>query len=181
MNSKQPGFCIQVCKLGRYGAAFDLAGTHCAYTYSDQPDNAGAMKLGRAAATSAVKSLKSTGDGIDMGLNLLQALQDEGFGVFHIDGNASLPASGQPVFAIPDMDDHLLAILGRPNFHCSPIAAVLRLGGAEIKRKSEHEQAAVLHWMLTLYLRHGAGWWDVANAEIHRICDEHPAKPEAGA
>lgn len=82
------------------------------------------------------------------------------------------------VFAIPDMDEHLLQILGRPNFWCSNIAQVLRLGGAEINRKAEHEQAVVIHWMLTLYLAHGAAWWDVATQEIKRIQSEHLAKGE---
>lgn len=92
------------------------------------------------------------------------------------------PASEQQqaVFAIPDMDEHLLEILGRPNFRCSHIAQVLRLGGAEIKRKSEHEQAAVIHWMLTLYLAHGAAWWEVATDEIKRIQSEQPAAPRQG-
>lgn len=75
----------------------------------------------------------------------------------------------QAVFAIPDMDEHLLQILGRPNFWCSPIASVLRHGGAEIRRKAEDEQAVVIHWLLTLYLQHGAEWWEVATAEIERV------------
>ncbi|BBP82419.1 hypothetical protein PHLH8_20610 [Pseudomonas sp. Pc102] len=92
------------------------------------------------------------------------------------------PASEQQqaVFAIPDMDEHLLQILGRPNFRCSHIAQVLRLGGTEINRKSENEQAAVIHWMLTLYLAHGAAWWEVAAEEIKRIQSEQPAAPSQG-
>ena len=70
---------VQVCKLGRYGAAFDPASTHYAYTYADQPDNVGAMKLGRAAMT-----FKPGGDEIDAGLSLLDRLSREGFGVFQI-------------------------------------------------------------------------------------------------
>jgi hypothetical protein len=70
---------VQVCKLGRYGAAFDPASTHYAYTYADQPDNVGAMKLGRAAL-----AVKPGGDEIDAGLSLLDRLSREGFGVFQI-------------------------------------------------------------------------------------------------
>lgn len=83
----------------------------------------------------------------------------------------STPSSEQQqaIFAIPDMDEHLLQILGRPNFWCSPIASVLRHGGAEIRRKAEDEQAVVIHWLLTLYLKHGAKWWEVATAEIERV------------
>lgn len=90
------------------------------------------------------------------------------------------PASEQQraVFAIPDMDEHLLQILGRPNFRCAHIAQVLRLDGAEIRRKAEDEQAVVIHWMLTLYLAHGAKWWEVATEEVKRIQSEHMAKGE---
>lgn len=90
------------------------------------------------------------------------------------------PEQQRAVFAIPDMDEHLLQILGRPNFRCGHIAQVLRLGGAEINPKAEHEQAAVVHWMLTLYLAHGAKWWEVATEEIKRIQSEHPAEPSLG-
>ncbi|WP_165669757.1 hypothetical protein [Metapseudomonas otitidis] len=85
------GYRIQVCKLGRFGAAYDPTGTHYAYTYTDQPDNVAAMKLGRAAAANATKS---HGDEIDRGLHLLRMLQAEGFGVFDIDTNTP-PASEQ--------------------------------------------------------------------------------------
>ena len=71
---------IQFCKLGRLGAAFDPADTRYAYTYAEQPDNVGAMKLGRAAL-----SVKHGGDEIDAGLSLLDRLSREGFGVFQID------------------------------------------------------------------------------------------------
>lgn len=70
---------VHVCKLGRYGAAFDPASTHYAYTYTDQPDNVGAMKLGRAAL-----GITPGGDVIDAGLSLLDRLSREGFGVFQI-------------------------------------------------------------------------------------------------
>lgn len=70
---------VHVCKLGRYGAAFDPASTHYAYTYTDQPDNLGAGKLGRAAL-----GINPGGDVIDAGLSLLDRLSREGFGVFQI-------------------------------------------------------------------------------------------------
>ena len=70
---------VHVCKLGRYGAAFDPASTHYAYTYTDQPDNLGAGKLGRAAL-----GINPGGDLIDAGLSLLDRLSREGFGVFQI-------------------------------------------------------------------------------------------------
>lgn len=68
-----------VLKLGIYGKAYDLPGTYRAYTYSDQPHNNDAHKLGRASLKVGAHS-----DLIDIGLSLLKALQDEGFGVFEI-------------------------------------------------------------------------------------------------
>ncbi|MFB9087154.1 hypothetical protein ACFFW8_20900 [Erwinia tracheiphila] len=70
---------------------------------------------------------------------------------------------------IPPMDDHLLVILGRPNFMCSWLAESLRAGGYDIPRKSECEQATVIHWMLKLYLKHGANWLNEGNNELARI------------
>lgn len=75
---------VQICKLGRLGAAYDGPQTSYAYTYTDQPDNVGAMKLGRAAAINATRN---HGDEIDRGLHLLLQLQAEGFGVFQIAAN----------------------------------------------------------------------------------------------
>lgn len=80
-QTEQPPIAVQVCKLGIYGKAYDAPETKRAYTYAEQPDNVGAMKLGRAvrAASSA-----SAGDEIDRGLALLHALAAEGFGVFAV-------------------------------------------------------------------------------------------------
>jgi len=63
----------------------------------------------------------------------------------------------------------MIWILGRPNFWCASVANVLRQDGHEIKTKAEHEQAAVIHWLLSLYLEHGDGWRDVAQKESDRI------------
>lgn len=73
------------------------------------------------------------------------------------------------VYSIPEIDSDLLEILGRPNFLCSPLAECLRADGVEIPRKSECEQATVIRWMLNLYLQHGAGWRNAANADLQRI------------
>lgn len=83
---------------------------------------------------------------------------------------------------IPPMDDHLLAILGRPNFLCAGLASFLRLGGFDIPKKSECEQAAVIHWMLQLYLKHGTNWGNEADKELARIraavAEQLPANKE---
>lgn len=55
-------------------------------------------------------------------------------------------------------DDEIKDILGRPNFACGNIANLLRKTGQEIKNKAEDEQAAVIYWMLSMYLEHGKEW-----------------------
>lgn len=71
---------------------------------------------------------------------------------------------------LPPLDDDLIAILGRPNFTCIQLAECHRIGGADIKRKAEHEQAFVIHWLLGLYLKHGKGAWDkFATDELQAI------------
>mgnify|MGYP001064131698 CR=1 FL=1 len=67
---------------------------------------------------------------------------------------------------LPALNDDLIAILGRPNFMCAHLAGLLRKSGEVIKRKSEHEQAAIIHWFLGIYLEHGEQWENVAKAEI---------------
>ena len=80
---------------------------------------------------------------------------------------------------LPVLNDDLIAILGRPNFTCSQYAEFLRLDGVEILRKSEHEQAAVIHWFLGMYLQHGAGWCEVARSELNRINDAQQRNGDA--
>lgn len=59
--------------------------------------------------------------------------------------------------AVP-LNDYTRWILGRPNFACGPIASVLRSLGHEIEHKAEDEQAAVIHWMLSVYAEYGENW-----------------------
>ncbi len=66
-------------KIGIYGKAYDRPDERRAYTYDHQPQNVGAHKLGRACS-----EIHSGGDWIDRGLNLLNSLQREGFGVFEL-------------------------------------------------------------------------------------------------
>lgn len=79
---------IQVRKLGIHGNAYDGPEARRAYTYTEQPDNQDAWRLGE--ATSAA-SLANAGDLIDRGLVLLRELQANGFGVFELD---AVPAQG---------------------------------------------------------------------------------------
>lgn len=56
------------------------------------------------------------------------------------------------------LNDDVKEILGRLCFQCAGIASRLRLLGFPIARKAEDEQAVVLHWLLTIYLKHGDQW-----------------------
>lgn len=67
---------------------------------------------------------------------------------------------------LPPLNDDLIAILGRPNFTCSHLAELMRKSGDEIRRKSEHEQAAVIYWFLGIYLEYGDKWEGIAKADI---------------
>lgn len=69
-------------------------------------------------------------------------------------------------FALPPLNDDLVSILGRPNFTCAHLAELLRKGGQDIRRKSEHEQAAVIYWFLDLYLKYGDKWESIAKDDI---------------
>jgi hypothetical protein len=69
--------------------------------------------------------------------------------------------------------DDLIHILGRPNFTCGVLARALRLGAKwDIPQKAEAEQAAVLFWMLTHWLRCGEGWHDAAAVELDKWAAE---------
>lgn len=57
-----------------------------------------------------------------------------------------------------ELTPELSFILGRPNFQCITWANLLRANAQVIAHKAEAEQAAVIHWMLGFYLRHGNGW-----------------------
>lgn len=74
----------------------------------------------------------------------------------HINTQSAQPVS-EP-YKLPELNDELIEILGRPNFTCTKLAECLRNCGQHIKRKSEHEQAAVLHVLLNLYIKHGNDW-----------------------
>ncbi|PQH13456.1 ead/Ea22-like family protein [Raoultella ornithinolytica] len=67
---------------------------------------------------------------------------------------------------LPPLNDDLIAILGRPNFMCAHLAELLRKSGEDIKRKAEHEQVAIIHWLLSIYLEHGDKWEGVAKSDI---------------
>ncbi|OAE56856.1 hypothetical protein A7J67_08485 [Achromobacter xylosoxidans] len=82
-----------------------------------------------------------------------------------VDALPVAPAAGD---ALPDLNADLIEILGRPNFACIRIAQLLRLGGVEIPKKAEAEQATVIHYLLGFYLKHGSQWAEKAEEDIER-------------
>ncbi len=82
----------------------------------------------------------------------------------------ALSASAEPSAPVelkaPELTEDLREILGRPNFTCHFIAKALRVMGHSIAHKSEDEQAAVIHWLLGIYLKHGSDWRQRAVAEL---------------
>lgn len=67
---------------------------------------------------------------------------------------------------LPPLDPDMASILGRPNFRCHDLAIFLRARGQTIPPKAEAEQAAVIYWLLGLYLQHGETWWEEACKEV---------------
>lgn len=90
------------------------------------------------------------------------------------------PAAPAPAVAdLSVLNDDLIDILGRPNFTCIRLAQALRLCGVEIKSKAEHEQAAVIHFLLTRYMRHGSDWAKHTDSDLRAMLDEVEAKNKA--
>jgi hypothetical protein len=65
-----------------------------------------------------------------------------------------------------ELNDETRWILGRPNFACAGLAECLRRMGHTVARKAEDEQAAAIHWMLTMYEQHGTEWREAAERAL---------------
>lgn len=74
---------------------------------------------------------------------------------------------------LPELDDDLCEILGRPNFQCNALANALRLKGVDIPFKSEMEQATVIHFMLGQYLKDKTNWRQLCRDELSRGFMQH--------
>src|SRR5258708_14670611 len=70
-----------------------------------------------------------------------------------------------------ELTPELREVLGWPNFKCGPFAHLMVAAGAEIKPKAEDEQAAVLHWLIKLVLKHGEKWNEAASADLIAMRD----------
>lgn len=93
----------------------------------------------------------------------LSSLMGAALNVPHLDAPASQLSAMEQGEALPPLNENLRLILGRPNFACGQLAQILRLGGQEIERRAEHEQAAVIYFLLNIYLKHGSGWAEKAS------------------
>jgi hypothetical protein len=70
-----------------------------------------------------------------------------------------------------DLDPNVKQILGRPNFACAEIAEILRIGGDDIPRKAEAEQAAVIQFMLSVWEHHGDDWQSEGNKILKTVSE----------
>lgn len=85
---------------------------------------------------------------------------------------ALLNAPTQELGTLPyptEITEALFDVLSLMLWHTGPIAHVLRIGGAEIKKRAEDEQAHVLHWFIQLAIQHGPAWRERATASINEI------------
>ena len=75
-----------------------------------------------------------------------------------------------------DMTAELRHVLGLMNFQTCPIAHRLQAAGRDIPRKTEDEQAFVLHWLIKLALDHPDDWQERAHAEIEGLVTADPLR-----
>lgn len=72
----------------------------------------------------------------------------------------------------------LAEVLGIPNFQCASIADSFRAAGHEIPRRSESEQAFVIHRFAALALIHGNRWRIEAGKDIQAAIEKARATKE---
>lgn len=64
------------------------------------------------------------------------------------------------------MTPALAQVLGMPNFQCGPLAQCYRIAGHDIPKKSESEQAFILHRFARLAILYGDDWRRQAALEL---------------
>lgn len=74
------------------------------------------------------------------------------------------------------INDELIEILGRPNFACADLARILRIGGLEIKNRSENEQAVVIFTMLQHYVADPDHWKNNFGQMLNTMLTQHDNK-----
>ncbi len=93
-------------------------------------------------------------------------------GMFPPPAEEPAPPRVYPDEMTPQLED----VLELMNFRTVPIAHALRTGGADIPRKTEAEQAFVLHWMIKLAIDHPEDWHKRVGARLQEIADAAKAK-----
>ena len=88
------------------------------------------------------------------------------------DAIATLKGRGDAV-TVPPLNDETKEIYGRMCFQFIGIANRLRALGHDIPRRAESEQAYGIHWLLTLYVKHGADWRKAADEALAAMAKEN--------
>lgn len=93
---------------------------------------------------------------------------------------AAIQAAGYAP-TLPPLNDTLIDILGRVCFRCAGIAQILRTSGQVIKTRAEDEQAATIHFLLDMYLKHGPAWGAKSHEALVAMAQRAQAEKEATA
>lgn len=78
---------------------------------------------------------------------------------------------------MPAMTASLREVLGTPVHTMIPLVRVLQAADPSIESRYESEQAALLHWMLSFWFKHGDDWRKFAAEEIGRMRTQLEANP----
>lgn len=92
------------------------------------------------------------------------------------------PESGSDTLAYPrTLSDDLREVLSLMVWQTGGLAEALRIGGEDIARKAEIEQAHVLHWLICLALENGPQYRDLVSERLRSIRQQAAAAEEAPA
>ena len=83
---------------------------------------------------------------------------------------------GYPHVLTPALAD----VLGMPNFRLYPIWMALREVGIQIERRFEAEQAAALHFLIPIAIKHGESWQQHAADRLIELREQHLKQGGAG-
>ncbi|ALX96101.1 hypothetical protein AV650_22295 [Serratia fonticola] len=151
----------QIADSGDYN---DALCPHCGY---ESPDECSDTPLVWNVQQAKINALLAALEEKDKTLALVREQRDN-----ELRTNTELEQRLQQPIKLPELDSDLIDILGRPNFACIRIAKRLRELGYEIKRRSENEQAATLHFLLSHYLADGGNWRDTAEIALRGNADK---------
>lgn len=96
--------------------------------------------------------------------------------------NKSLLAERSGCLTAPiKLTENQIAIFGRPNFLCSPIAKLLISHGIYERgpNKAEYEQAVCVHWCSGLLQKHGDDWRGIAKHILKDLENTNPLSDQS--